>query len=338
MKIFSGTGSQELTKSICDILNKEQKRFSSMGIVDEEIKPGKLKIDKFSDGEILPLFQESVRDSDIFFVQTTNSSDNIMETLLVIDAAKRAGCKSFTVVSPFQGYSRQDKTDHLRSSIGSKMLADILVSAGMNRIITIDLHASAIQGFYNVPVIHLNGNKIFIDYIKENHIEDLTIVAPDQGAVKRASDFCKAFPESTFAMINKKRIKPNEIHSMELVGDVTGRNVVIVDDMADTLGTMCKAADLLIEKGAKSVRCIATHGILSGKAIENLYNSKITELLVSDSIPLINEKDSLRNEGRGLKQGPPSPTKLKVISCDRIIGKSIWGLVNKQSIHELNTI
>jgi phosphoribosylpyrophosphate synthetase len=139
-------------------------------------------------------------------------------------------------------------------------------------------------------------------------------------------------------MINKKRIKPNEIHSMELVGDVSGRNVVIVDDMADTLGTMCKAAELLIDKGAKSVRCIATHGILSGKAIENLYNSKITELLVSDSIPFISEKDSFRNEGRGLKQGPPSETKLKVISCDRIIGKSIWGLVNRQSIHELNTI
>jgi ribose-phosphate pyrophosphokinase len=338
MKIFSGTSSQELTEKICEILNKEQKRFSSLGIVDDEITLGKLKIEKFSDGEILPLFQESVRDHDVFFVQTTNSSDNIMETLLVIDAAKRAGCKSFTLVSPFQGYSRQDKTDHLRSSIGSKVLADILTTSGMNRIITIDFHASAIQGFYNVPVIHLNGNKIFIDYIKENHIEDLTIVAPDQGAVKRASDFCKAFPESTFAMINKKRIKPNEIHSMELVGDVTDRNVVIVDDMADTLGTMCKAAELLIEKGAKSVRCIATHGILSGKAIENLYNSKITELLVSDSIPFINEKESSRNEGRGLKQGPPSVTKLKVISCDRIIGKSIWGLTNKQSIHELNTI
>ncbi len=338
MKIFSGTSSQDLTEKICKILNKELKSFSSFGMIDEEIKPGRLKIDKFSDGEILPLFQETIRDEDVFFVQTTNNSDNIMETLLVIDAAKRAGCKSFTLVAPFQGYSRQDKTDHLRSSIGSKMLADILVSAGMARIITIDLHASAIQGFYNVPVIHLNGNKIFIDYIKENHIEDLTIVAPDQGAVKRASDFCKAFPESTFAMINKKRIKPNEIHSMELVGDVTGRNVVIVDDMADTLGTMCKAADLLIEKGAKSVRCIATHGILSGKAIENLYNSKITELLVSDSIPFISEKDSSRNEGRGLKQGPPSETKLKVISCDRIIGKSIWGLVNRQSIHELNSI
>jgi ribose-phosphate pyrophosphokinase len=320
MKIFSGSSSQELTNQICVILNKEQKRFSSMGIVEQEIIPGKLKIDKFSDGEILPLFQESVRNEDIFFVQTTNSSDNIMETLLVIDAAKRAGCKSFTLVAPFQAYSRQDKTDHLRSSIGSKMLADVLTAAGMNRIITIDLHASAIQGFYNVPVIHLNGNKIFIDYIKEHQIEDLTIVAPDQGAVKRASDFCKAFPDASFAMINKKRIKPNEIHSMELVGDVTGRNVIIVDDMADTLGTMCKAAELLMDKGAKSVRAIATHGILSGKAYTNLESSVLTELLVSDSI-----------------QAKASP-KLKVISCDRIIGKSIWGLINRQSIHELNAI
>jgi ribose-phosphate pyrophosphokinase len=243
-----------------------------------------------------------------------------METLLVIDAAKRSGCKSFTLIAPFQSYSRQDKTDHLRSSIGSKMLADILETAGMSRIITIDLHASAIQGFYNVPVIHLNGNKIFIDYIIKHQIEDLTIVAPDQGAVKRASDFCKAFPDASFAMINKKRIKPNEIHSMELVGDVTGRNVIIVDDMADTLGTMCKAAELLMTKGAKSVRAIATHGILSGKAYTNLESSVLTELLVSDSIPA--------------KLSP----KLKVISCDNIIAKSIWGLVNKKSIHELNSI
>ena len=160
------------------------------------------------------------------------------------------------------------------------------------------------------------------------------IAVNKRGAVRRASDFCKAFPEATFAMINKKRIKPNEIHSMELVGDVNGRNVVIVDDMADTLGTMKKAAELLIEKGAKSVRCIATHGILSGKAIENLYSSQITELLVSDSIPFINEKDSSRNEGRGLKQGPPEATKFKVISCADIIAKTIWSLTNKKSIHE----
>jgi len=324
MKIFSGSSSQELTLKICKVLNQELKSFSSMGIVDGEIVPGRLKIEKFSDGEILPLFQESVRDLDVFFVQSTNSSDNIIETLLVIDAAKRAGCKSFTLVAPFQSYSRQDKTDHLRSSIGSKMLADVLTAAGMSRIITIDLHASAIQGFYNVPVIHLNGNKIFIDYIKEHQIENLTIVAPDQGAVKRASDFCKAFPEATFAMINKKRIKPNEIHSMELVGDVTGRNVVIVDDMADTLGTMCKAAELLMNSGAKSVRCIATHGVLSGKAFDNLENSVMEEVLVSDTIPYVPVR--------------PLPKKLKYISCANLIGKSIWSLLQHKSIHEINLV
>jgi ribose-phosphate pyrophosphokinase len=332
MKIFSGSSSQKLTEQICKVLNQRVLDGEGFTFYDGEIKPGKLKIDKFSDGEILPLFQETVRDEDIFFVQTTNSSDNIMETLLVIDAAKRAGCKSFTLVAPFQSYSRQDKTDHLRSSIGSKVLADILTTAGMTRVMTIDLHASAIQGFYNVPVIHLNGNKIFIDYIREHQIEDLTIVAPDQGAVKRASDFCKAFPESTFAMINKKRIKPNEIHSMELVGDVTGRNVVIVDDMADTLGTMCKAAELLMNSGAKSVRCIATHGVLSGKAFENLDKSVMTELLVSDTISPSNFMDD------GFSTPVPLPNKLKYISCDNIIAKSIWGLVNKKSIHELNAI
>lgn len=312
MKIFSGSSNLELTNRICQELNNLSDGTS--------IEAGKLQIDKFSDGEILPLFKESVRDEDVFFVQTTNTSDNIVETLLVIDAAKRGGCKSFTLVAPFQGYSRQDKTDHLRSSIGSKMLADVLASVGMSRIITIDLHASAIQGFYNVPVIHLNGNKIFIDYIKENRIEDLTILAPDQGAVKRASDFCKAFPDSTFAMINKKRVKPNEIHSMELVGDVEGRNVVIVDDMADTLGTLKKASELIMEKGAKSVRAIATHGVLSGKAYENLESSVLSEVLVSDSIK---SKHSER---------------LKVISCDRLIAKSIWGLIYKKSINEINSI
>ena len=313
MKIYSGSSSEELTNRICDELN-------SISLSESRITPGKLQIDKFSDGEILPLFKESIRDEDVFFVQTTNTSDKIMETLLVIDAAKRAGCRSFTLVAPFQGYSRQDKTDHLRSSIGSKVLADVLVSVGMSRIITIDLHASAIQGFYDVPVIHLNGNKIFIDHIKENQIDDLTILAPDQGAVKRASDFCKAFPDSTFAMINKKRIKPNEIHSMELVGEVEGRNVVIVDDMADTLGTLKKASELIMEKGAKSVRAIATHGVLSGKAYENLETSVLSEVLVSDSIP------------------SKSSDRLKVISCDKLIAKAIWGLASKKSINEINSI
>jgi ribose-phosphate pyrophosphokinase len=329
MKIFSGTSCQNLTSEICKVLNEELIKSSSFGMADGEIIPGRLKVDKFSDGEMLPLFQESVRDQDVFFIQTTNNSDNIIETLLVIDAAKRAGCKSFTLVAPFQGYSRQDKTDHLRSSIGSKMLADVLTAAGMGRIITIDLHASSIQGFYNVPVIHLNGNKIFIEHIKNTGLDNLCVVAPDQGAVKRAADFCKAFPDATFAMINKKRIKPNEIHSMELVGDVSGKNVIIVDDMADTLGTMKKAADLLIEKGALSVTGVATHGILSGNAMDNLQNSKMAQFLVSDTISSsLGKEESQMNVNK----------KLKVVSCASLIAKSIWSLSQHKSIHEINIV
>jgi len=309
IKIFSGTGYVQLANDIANHL---------------QVSLGSIQIDKFSDGEILPCFKESIRDLDIFFVNSTDSSDAIVETLLVVDAAKRAGCKSFTLVAPYQGYSRQDKTDHLRSSIGSKMLADILEKAGVTRLITIDLHASAIQGFYNIPVIHLNGNKVFIDHIKDMNLENLCIVAPDQGAVKRASDFYKAFPEATFAMINKKRIKPNEVHSMELVGDVSGKNVIIVDDMADTLGTMKKAADLLIEKGSISVTGVATHGILSGKAMENLESSKISSFLVSDTISSSLEKDKEQ--------------KLQVVSCAKLIAKSITALNQHRSIHELNAI
>lgn len=313
MKIFSGSNYQILTNQI----------ISELKSLDHDVQLGDLKIDKFSDGEILPLFRESVRDEDVFFVNSTDSSDSIMESILVIDAAKRAGCNSFTLVAPFQGYSRQDKTDHLRSSIGSKALAVALEAVGLTRLVTIDLHASSIQGFYQIPVIHLNGNKIFIDYIKEQKLDNLCIVAPDQGAVKRASDFCKAFPEATFAMINKKRIKPNEIHSMELVGDVLGKSVIIVDDMADTLGTMKKAADLLIEKGAISVVGVATHGVLSGKAYENLEDSKMTKFLVSDSI----------------KNSPNRPFgKLEYVSCSRLIAKSISAISQKKSISEINLI
>ena len=196
MKIFSGTSNPKLSLEIA-------KNLELYNYTDVSSNFGNLKIDKFLDGEILPLFKESVRNEDVYYIQTTNSSDAIMETLLVVDAAKRAGCKSFNLVSPYMGYSRQDKTDHIRSSIGSKVLADILDKVGVSTLLTIDLHASAIQGFYNIPVIHLNGNKIFIDYFKNENIEDMCVVSPDQGAVKRATDFCKAFPEATFAMINK---------------------------------------------------------------------------------------------------------------------------------------
>lgn len=306
IKIFSTPSYKNLAKQISQLTG---------------IEMGNLRLEKFSDGEILPTFRESIRDENVYFINSTSSSDAIMETLLVVDAAKRAGCKSFTLVAPYMGYSRQDKSDHLRSSIGSKLLADILEKAGVNRLITIDLHASSIQGFYNIPVIHLNGNKIFINHIKRNKIEDITIVAPDQGAVKRASDFCKAFPDSTFAMINKKRIKPNEIHSMELVGEVSGRNVIIVDDLIDTGGTLKKAAELIMSKGAKSVSAIATHGVLSGSALENIEGSVLKRLLVSDSIVSSNRW-----------------SKLEYISCANLIAESILAITQKKSIHQVNEI
>lgn len=318
IKLFSGSNYQYLAKQISDYL---------------QITLGDIQIDKFSDGEILPCFKESIRDQDIFYINSTDSSESIVETLLVVDAAKRAGCKSFTLVAPYQGYSRQDKTDHLRSSIGSKMIADILEKTGVTRLITIDLHASSIQGFYNFPVIHLNGNKIFVDSIRQLNLENLCIVAPDQGAVKRASDFCKAFPDATFAMINKKRVKPNEVHSMELVGDVDGKNIIIVDDMADTLGTMKKATDLLIEKGAISVTGLATHGILSGKAIENLQSSKMSRFLVSDTI-----SSSLDKEKTQMTSLDTLTRKLQVVSCAKLIAKSISALNQHKSIHELNVV
>ena len=335
MKIFSGTNYKTLTSEIISELREIDPylALSENGFSAKYIQ-GELQIDKFSDGEILPCFKESIRDEDLFFVNSTDSSDAIVETMLVVDAAKRAGCKSFTLVAPFQGYSRQDKTDHLRSSIGSKMLADVLEKVGVTRVITIDLHASSIQGFYNIPVIHLNGNKVFIDYIRTLKLENLCIVAPDQGAVKRASDFCKAFPDATFAMINKKRIKPNEIHSMELVGDVDGKNVIIVDDMADTLGTMAKAADLLMEKGAISVRGVATHGVLSGNALKNLKASKIITFMVSNSI--YKSAEGMGFADMSIFQG--SENRLQYVSCAKLIAKSIVAITQKKSINEINAV
>ena len=318
MKIFTGSNNNLLSQKISNSLQSISNGYYTASF-------DSLKIEKFSDGEILPLFTESVRNQDVYFIQSLVSSDAIMETLLVSDAAKRAGCLSFNLISPYMGYSRQDKTDHLRSSIGSKVIADIFEKIGVNNLFTIDLHASSIQGFYNIPVIHLNGNKIFIDYLKDLNINDLCIVAPDQGAVKRASDYCKAFPDSTFAMINKKRTKPNEVHSMELVGDVKDKNVVIVDDIADTLGTLRKASELVKSHGAKSVRAICTHGILSSSAIKNLEESPLIELLVSDSIESVIDKSTWSN-------------KLRVVTCADILSKTVIAVHQKKSVHEINII
>lgn len=320
MEIYTGTSNPKLSIKVSNLI------FSKYGDGEAKSSLHSLKIEKFSDGEILPKFNKSVREKEVIFIQSLTSAHVIMETLLTCDAAKRAGCKNFTLVSPYLGYSRQDKIDHLRAPIGSKLLADILEKSGIMKLITIDLHASSIQGFYNIPVIHINGNRVFIDYIKSLNLENICLVAPDQGAIKKVSDFHKAFPESSFSMINKKRIKPNEVHSMELMGSVYGKNVVLLDDICDTGGTLSKASDLLLENGAQSVRAICTHGLLSGKGLDTIKNSSLTELIVSDSIESSIQK-SYRSGG-----------KIKVISCDKILSDIIWAVSKQRSINEINQI
>jgi ribose-phosphate pyrophosphokinase len=280
-----------------------------------------LTLEKFKDGELLPKFNKSIRGQDIYLISQTSSSDDIMATCLTIDAAKRAGVGNITLVLPYYSYSRQDKADHIRSSVGSKMIADIYEKIGINQVITIDLHNPTIAAFFNIPVIHLNGNRIFTEYIKSLNLSDICIVSPDHGAIKKNVDFAKAFPNSSFGVINKKRIKPNEIHSMELIGDVLRKNVIIVDDLIDTGGTIAKAAKLLIDAGALSVRAIATHGVLSGPAYENIENSVITELIISDTIDIEKKSD-----------------KIKIISSADILSKAILSLEARKSINEINEL
>lgn len=277
----------------------------------------KLKMETFKDGEHLPLFQESIRGEDAFIICSDKSSDSIMKVLLSVDAAKRSGCTNITLVYPFLPYTRQDKAE-LRSSIGSKLMADILQVAGVTKLISVDLHAS-VQCCYNIEVVHINGGKIFKPYIERLKLDDMVIVSPDQGGVKRATSFAKLFPNSSFAMINKERNKPNEIHRMELVGDVKGKNAVIIDDLVDTASTLCKAAELILEHGAKSVRAICTHAVMSDKAYDNINNSVLKELIVSDTLEL--------------KESSP---KIKVVSCANMLSKVMIKVSNRESINEVN--
>lgn len=305
--IFSGTSNPELAEKIASML-------------DVELQP--LTIEKFKDGEILPRFEKSIRNQEIYLVQSGNSSDSIVETMLVLDAAKRCGAK-VNLICSYYPYSRQDKVDHIRSSIGSAAIARVFETFDLNRIICLDLHNSAIQGFFSkAEVVHLNGSKIFVDYFKKLNLDDITILSPDQGGMVRATRFAKFFDNCQIAVINKRRVKPNEVHSMELVGNVKDRNVIIIDDMCDTAGTLKKAAELIFENGAKSIYAVATHGIFSGNAIENIETSKLTKMVVSDSIDLSEKK---------------SP-KIDVISCAGLIANCIDRLDKKISIDELNKV
>src|SRR6188768_1884474 len=270
-KIFSGTGSQDLAEQIC-------KSYGS--------RLGKVNIQRFSDGEILPTFMESIRGDFVFLVQSTHSpAENLMELLLMIDAAKRASAYKIIAVIPYYGYARQDRKDRPRVAIGSKLIANMIQAAGADRLITMDLHAPQIQGYFDIPVDHLDSHAVFIPYIENLKLENLTFAAPDVGSANRIREIATYF-NADMVICDKHRKRANEIASMVVIGDVTDRDVVLIDDICDTGGTLAKAAGLLKDKGARSVRALCTHPVLSGNAYSNIENSVLEELVVCDTIPL----------------------------------------------------
>lgn len=271
--VFSGTKSKYLAEKIC----------TSLGC-----PLGNLVITRFADGEFSVSYEESIRGRDIFLVQSTfPNSDNLMELLLMIDAAKRASAKTINAVIPYFGWARQDRKDKPRVSIAAKLVADMLSVAGIDRLITMDLHADQEQGFFDVPVDHLYASSVLIPYIESLKLKNIVIAAPDVGGSKRANTYAKYF-DCPLVLCNKTRPRPNEVADMQIIGDVEGADVVLVDDMVDTAGTITKAADLMKAKGAASVRAVATHCIMSGPASERVQDSALEELVFTDSIPYSN--------------------------------------------------
>jgi ribose-phosphate pyrophosphokinase len=279
VKLFAGTGTRELALKIAEHYGKPL---------------GDVTLNRFSDGEFQPSYNETVRGCDAFIIQSTyQPSDNLMELLLMIDAAKRASAHYITAVVPYYGLARQDRKDKPRVAIGAKLVANLLKSAGIHRIMTMDLHAAQIQGFFDIPVDHLDGSVIFVPYIKSLGLENLTIASPDMGGSYRARTFAKFF-NAEVVICDKRRKRANEIESMSIIGDVTDMDIVLIDDICDTAGTLAKAAALIMEKGAKSVRAVCTHPVLSGKAYETVENSMLTELIVTDTIPLKQQSSKIR--------------------------------------------
>ena len=301
VKIFSCTQSIELSKKIA-------KHFGT--------ELGNVNFSHYSDGEFQPSFEESVRGARLFIIGSTQpSSENLMELLLMIDAAKRSSARHITAVIPYFGWARQDRKDKPRVPIGAKLIANLIEAAGATRLITMDLHADQIQGFFEKPVDHLYASTIFIPYIQSLNLDELTIASPDMGGSKRAYAYSR-FLKSNVVICYKQRKKANVVSHMELIGEVEEKNVIIVDDMVDTAGTLTKAADLMVERGAKSVRAICTHGILSGNAYENIEKSKLKELIVTDSI--IQEKKS---------------EKVKVLSCANLFADVMQNVNSNKSIN-----
>ncbi len=276
---------------------------------------GKVNFSRYSDGEFQPSFEESIRGARIFIIGSTHpTSENLMEMLLMLDAAKRASARHITAVMPYFGWARQDRKDKPRVPIGAKLIAKLLEAAGATRIITMDLHADQIQGFFEKPVDHLFASTLFLPYIESLHLDNLTIASPDMGGSKRAYAYSK-FLNCDVVICYKQREKANVISHMELIGDVTGKNVILVDDMVDTAGTLTKAADLMKERGALSVRAICTHALLSGNAYEKVEQSQLESLIVTDSIP-----------------PKVSHPKVKVLSCAPLFAEVMRNVHQNQSI------
>ena len=303
LKIFTGSKTKYLTKQIC----------KSIGV-----KLGKSSCAVFADGEFEPCFDETIRGSHVFIVQSTfPPGDNLLELLLMIDAAKRASAYKVIAVVPYFGYARQDRKDKPRVSIGAKLMADLLSAAGVDRVIAMDLHADQIQGFFNVPVDHLYASALFIPYIKRMNLKDIVIASPDVGGTKRANTYARLL-NTDMVICHKSRAKANVVGSMTLIGDVKDKNVILVDDLIDTAGTIVKAADLMIDEGAKSVRAFAAHGLLSDPAYERIMSSKLTEVYFTDSIPPKNKC-----------------SKIKYISVAEEFGRAIQRVYNNESISTL---
>ena len=282
---------------------------------------GQLLITKFSDGEFAVSYEESIRGRDIFLVQSTfPNSDNLMELLLMIDAAKRASARTINAVIPYFGWARQDRKDKPRVSIGAKLIADLLSVAGVNRVITMDLHADQIQGFFDVPVDHLYASNVIIPYLESLNLEDLVIASPDVGGSKRANTYAKYFG-CPLVLCNKTRARANVVASMQIIGEVEGKNVVIVDDMVDTAGTITKAADLMKEHGAKTVRACASHCVMSGPASDRVQASALEEIIFTDSIPYTQRC-----------------AKVKQLSVADMFAESIRRVIDNKSISDLYII
>nr|WP_314478999.1 ribose-phosphate pyrophosphokinase [uncultured Porphyromonas sp.] len=305
--IFAGSASTDLAAKIAEALG---------------LHLGDMQVEHFADGEFSVYYKDSIRGKDVFLVQSTYpSSDNIMELLLMIDAAKRASAHYIAAVIPYFGWARQDRKDKPRVSIGAKLMADLLSTAGVTRVITMDLHADQIQGFFNVPVDHLYASMVFIDYLRQTSDLSRTVIAtPDVGGAKRANSYAK-FLGVPMVICHKSRAKANEVAEMTIIGDVEGKDVILVDDIVDTAGTICKAADLMMANGARSVRAAASHAVLSDPATERINASALQQIIFTDSIPLRKQSD-----------------KIHIVSVANIFAEAINRVINHESISILYSI